>query len=57
MYLDLPGGGMGLDFLVTSTAQITVAIEDFILGNSLFLRNVKNLFFCHAILADYLSLI
>jgi hypothetical protein len=57
MCIDFPGGRMGLDFLVTTAAQITVVVQYFILGNSLFLCNVKNLFFRHAILADYLSLV
>ena len=47
---------MGLELLVTTVALITVVLQYLILGYGLFLSNVKNLFFRHAILADYLSL-
>ncbi len=50
-------GKMGLEFLVTTIAQITVVLQDLILGYSLFLRNVRQLLFGQTIFADYLSLI
>jgi hypothetical protein len=50
-------GIMGLELLVTTITHIPFVVQDLILGYGLFLRNVKNLFFCHAILADYLSLV